>query len=99
MSIAAGTALQLGPLIQQQVDANAAMAAQLISIQADGANTTPILIGMDKNVGSGSPVKYGFGLASGQDRSYSGAAANPISIGRFYVFSNANAVLHVEIFP
>lgn len=96
VTIPANTALELGPLIQAQVDSNSAMAAFQVSIQADSANTAPILFGMDKST---SAAKYGFSLAAGLDRLLGGGVGNNILVGRFYVFATAVSILHLEIFP
>jgi hypothetical protein len=42
VSVPAGTPLQLGPLIQQQIDANAAQGAQANTLHADNAKTAPL---------------------------------------------------------
>jgi hypothetical protein len=96
VTIPAGIPSNLGQLIQAQIDPNSALAAFQIYLQNDAANTTPILIGMDKTL---SAAKYGFSLAVGADRPYGGQTGNNILIGRFYVFSTASAILHIEIFP
>lgn len=96
LTITGGTAFELGPLIQAQIDANAAMAAFQVQITADAANAGPVFFGADNTV---SATKWGSSLAAGASRQYGGGTGNNILVGRFYVFSAASAVLHIEIFP
>lgn len=97
ITIPATTALELGPLIQTQIDANAAMGGYMVSLQADTANTAAVLFGQDGTV---SAAKYGFSLAAGLSRLLGGGSRETvIPVGRMYVYATASSVLHIEIFP
>lgn len=97
LSLAATTAYELGPLVQTQLDKNAAQSAILVSLQADGTNTAPILIGMNATVGTGSPVQYGLSLAAGADKQVGGGIQQSVLYGRWYVYSTATALLHIMV--
>lgn len=96
VTITAATPTALGPLIQAQIDKNAAMAAFLVVMQADSGNAAPVLFGMDTTVGTS---KYGFSLAAGLDRQFGGGTGNNVLVGRWFVYSTSSAVLHIEIMP
>jgi hypothetical protein len=96
LTIPAGSAKQLGPLIQAQIDANAAMAAFMVTQTADAGNGGAIFFGQDATV---SATKYGATLAAGASRTLGGGTGNNILHGRMYVFSTGSTVLHIEIFP
>lgn len=99
LSLAANTPYELGALVKQQLDPNAQEAAFLVTTEADATNTQPILFGMSKAVGTGSPVQYGRSLATGASHSFGGGTGNNILWGRWYVFSTAAALLHIEVMP
>jgi hypothetical protein len=93
-----GAVSELGPLIAAQIDKNAAWACSYASITADSTNAGPVFFGQDATT---SASKWGFSLAASGIRVLSGGLgpANPVPIGRMYVFSAASATLHIEIFP
>lgn len=93
VTIPAGTASNLGALISAQVDANAAEAVFQLKLSADAGNAGPIFIGMDNTV---SAAKYGASIAAGANRDYGGGGQRDVPVGRIYVFSTADSVLHVE---
>lgn len=99
VTLQAGTPLALGAAIQAQIDKNAPTAAVQVLLQADSANTSEILIGMNTQVGTGTPPKFGFSLAAGDNRIYGGGVGANVPIGRMYLFSASAAVLHVEVYP
>jgi hypothetical protein len=96
ITLPAGQAKELGPLIQSQIDANAAMAAFQVTMTADAANAAPIFFGSDNTV---SAAKWGFQLAAGANRQMGGGTGNNILVGRMYAYSASDATLHIEIFP
>src|SRR5580765_3932127 len=80
-----GAVSELGPLIQAQIDKNAAMAATFATITADSGNAGPVFFGQDATTNA---TKWGFTLAAAGTRVLGGSMpSNPITIGRMYVFS------------
>lgn len=90
VTIPAASAVQLGPLVQANVDKNAPLSSYYFSITSDGV----LFMGMDLTV---SAVKWGATLAANGSKVYTGTIANPIPWGRFFVFSTAGTTAHIEI--
>jgi hypothetical protein len=97
LTVAANQVLNLGTLIQQQVDTQASESATILNIQADSANAQPVLIGVGGI--KLTTTNYGRSVAAGQTANYSSGAASAVPVGRLYVLSTATATLHIELLP
>lgn len=92
----AATAVGIWNTIISQLDANADAGPVQVTLLADPANTSDVLIGAP----GVSPSSYGYNLSPGVSKTYVASTRQGIvPLARMFMYSDSNATLHVECYP
>ena len=80
--------------LMQAIAPNLTGTLTVLSIQADAANTAPVLIGSDRITAT----NYGLAIAPGTIGTYSTSQQTPVPAGRIWLWATAASAIHVEAF-